>query len=241
MKYIKALVVDDEWLIRLEIIEMLSDYPEIEVVGEAAHILDAIELIDKFNPDVIFLDIELSGETGFDLLEQTDIHCDIIFVTAYNEYAVRAFDVNALDYLLKPIQPERLDKTMQRLLNHEAVKIHATEKVTMDDVVYVMINGSLKFVKISELRCIIANSNYSDIVCEGGRKELVSKSLSEWEAILPDKFFVRIHRSVIINFNFVDHIEKQANQTQLVYMKDMNPPLVMSRRYALKLKKMLAW
>lgn len=241
MKQFKALIVDDEWLIRSEIGMMLSEYPEIEVVGEAAYISDAIELINTFNPDVIFLDIELSGETGFDLLEQIEIHCEIIFVTAYNQYAVRAFEVNALDYLLKPILPERLEKTIQRLLRDETTKPQSAEKVTMDDVVYVMINGSLKFVKISELRCVLANGNYSDIIDETCKKELVSKSLSDWEAILPESYFVRIHRSIIINFNFVDHIEKQANQSQLVFMKGMNKPLVMSRRYAVKLKKLLAW
>lgn len=241
MDFIKAIIIDDEWLIRSEINRLLSEHPEIEVVGEAAHISDAIGLIEQFNPDVIFLDIELSGETGFDLLEQTEIKCEIIFVTAYNQYAVRAFEVNALDYLLKPIQPERFAKTIQRLLKHEPIKPQPTEKVTNDDVVYVMVNGSLKFLKISELRCIIARGNYTDIVYEECKKELVSKSLNEWETILPEKYFVRIHRSTIINFKFVDRIEKRANQTQLVFIKGMDRPLAMSRRYANKLKKLLAW
>ena len=241
MNNLKAIIVDDEWLIRSEIIRLLSEYLEIEVVGEAAHISEAIELIEQFNPDVIFLDVELSGETGFELLEQAEINCEIIFVTAYNQYAIRAFEVNALDYLLKPIQPERFAKTIGRLLKHEPIKPKPTEKVKIDDVIYVMINGSLKFLRISELRCIIARGNYTDIIYEECKKELVSKSLNEWEAILPDNFFVRIHRSTIINFKYVDRIEKRANQTQLVFIKGMEKPFAMSRRYAAKLKKLLAW
>jgi two-component system LytT family response regulator len=241
MDLIKAIIIDDEWLIRSEINRLLSKYPEIDVVGEAVHLSDAIELIEQFNPDVIFLDIELSGEIGFDLLDKTELNCEIIFVTAYNQYAVRAFEVNALDYLLKPIQPERFAKTIQRLLKHEPLKPQTIEKVKNDDVVYVMVNGSLKFLKISELRCIIARGNYTDIVYEECKKDLVSKSLNEWETILPEKYFLRIHRSTIINFKYVDKIEKLPNQTQLVFIKGMDRPLAMSRRYATKLKKLLVW
>lgn len=241
MKQLKALIIDDEWLIRSDIIRLLSDYPEIDIIGEAAYVSDAVELIEQHKPDVIFLDIELSGETGFDLLEQANINCDVIFVTAFNQYAIRAFDVNALDYLLKPIQPERFAKTIQRLLKREPVKPAQKKKVTLEDVVYVMIKGSLRFLKISKLRSVTAQGNYTNIIYDECKKDLVAKTLTDWEEILPDKFFVRIHRSTIINFEYVHKIEKRKNQTQLVYMKGIEKPFQMSRRYASKLKKKLVW
>ncbi|MBN1550287.1 response regulator transcription factor [bacterium] len=239
MKHLKALIVDDEWLIRSEIIRLLSDYPEIEVIGDVAYISDAIELIEKYEPDVIFLDIELSGETGFDLLKQTNINCDVIFVTAFDQYAIHAFDVNALDYLLKPFEAERFAKAIWRLLKHEPLKPVPKKKMTPDDFVYVVIDGALTYLKISNLRSVRAQGNYTNIIYDDGKKELVAKTLTEWEEILPDKLFVRIHRSAIINCAYIDKIEKCDNRTQLVYMKCIEKPFQMSRRHASKLKKMV--
>ena len=241
MNRLKTLVIDDEWLIRAELKRLLSEYDEIEIVGEAAHLSEAIELMQKFKPDVIFLDIQLSGESGFDLLEKTQVSCEVVFVTAYDQYAIRAFDVNAMDYLLKPIKKERLARTIQRLLKNETQISKPSEKVKYDDVVYLMINGSLKFVRIKSLKCIIAQGNYSDIIYIDGKKDLVSKSLQEWEEILPEKYFARIHRSTIVNFEQVEKVEKCENQTCLVYIKNFHEPFTMSRRYAAKLKKMLSW
>jgi len=193
MKQLKAIIVDDEWLIRSEIKKMLSKYPTIDVVGEAAFVSDAFVLVEKFHPDVIFLDIQLSGETCFELLEQANITCDVVFITAFDQYAIRAFEVNALDYLLKPIIPERFDKTIQRLLNREEIISSNAQKLTKDDIVCVMSTGSLTVIKISGLRCITACGNYSEVVHEDCKKSLISKSLLEWEESLPEKYFLHVN------------------------------------------------
>jgi two-component system LytT family response regulator len=237
----KSIIVDDEWLVREELKTMLAQYPQIEVMGEAANVPQAIELVKEIKPDVIFLDIQMPGASGFDLLDQTDINSKIIFVTAYDQYALKAFEVNALDYLLKPIQKERLAKAVQRILTTERLTSRAVQKLGYDDIVYVFVNGSLKFIKVSLLKCIIAEGNYSYIYYKDRTKDLVSKTLQQWEEILPDDYFVRIHRSTIVNFEYVEQVKKCRNYTHLVYVRNIEKPFIMSRRYAAKLKKTIAW
>jgi two-component system LytT family response regulator len=111
----KAVIVDDERLARKELSLLLSEYPNIEIVGEAASVSKAQDLIAKLNPDLIFLDIQMPGESGFDLINTISTSAQIIFVTAFDEYAIRAFEINALDYLLKPVNPSRLKEAISRL------------------------------------------------------------------------------------------------------------------------------
>ena len=241
MKALKTIIVDDEWLVREELKTLLAKYPEIKLVGEAANVPQAIDLVNKIQPEVIFLDIQMPGATGFDLLEQADITSKIIFVTAYDQYALKAFEVNALDYLLKPIQKDRLSKTIQRLLTGERPTPEISQKLGYGDVVYVLVNGSLKFIKVSLLICIIAEGNYSYIYYKDRKKNLVSKTLQEWENLLPDDYFVRIHRSTIVNFEYVEQVKKCRNYTHLVYVRGIEKPFVMSRRSAARLKKTMTW
>lgn len=241
MPPLKSIIVDDEWLVREELKTLLAEYPQLELVGEAANVSQAIDLVKEKAPDVIFLDIQMPGASGFDLLEQADISSKIIFITAYDQYALKAFEVNALDYLLKPIQKERLAKTVQRLLTEEVPISRVSQKLDYNDVVYVVVNGSLKFIKLPLLRCVIAEGNYSYIYYKDQRKELVTKTLQNWEAILPDDYFVRIHRSTIVNFEYVERVKKCRNYTHLVYVRGIEKPFVMSRRYAAKLRKTMVW
>lgn len=236
-----AIIVDDEWLVREELKTLLADHPDIEVVGEAANVPQSMGLIQTAAPDVIFLDIQMPGASGFDLLEQVEINAKIIFVTAYDQYALQAFEVNALDYLLKPIQKDRLAKTIRRLQTGESPSPPAGKKLSYDDILYVLVNGSLKFIKLPLLRCIVAEGNYSYIYYKDRRKDLVTKTLQDWEAILPDDYFVRIHRSTIVNFEHVEQVKKCRNYTHLVYVRGVNQPFVMSRRYAARLRKTMTW
>ncbi|HGY55331.1 MAG TPA: response regulator transcription factor [Caldithrix abyssi] len=240
MKKIKTLIVDDAAIIRQELKILFADYPEIEIIGEASCLDEAIQIIHEQSPDVVFLDIQLRNENGFDLLEKIDVHFKIIFITAYDQYAIRAFEVNALDYLLKPIKKERLGKALQKL-HPENTRISEPHRVLdYDDVLYLMINSSFKFIKVKLLKCIIAAGKYSYIFyADRKNKDLVSKTLLEWETILPPKYFIRIHRSTIINFEFVESVKKLKNYTYEVYLKGREEPFTISRRYAAKLKKML--
>src|SRR5215217_7997012 len=112
---IKAIIIDDERLARSELRKLLMDFPEIEVVAEASNAGEGVEKIENINPDLIFLDIQMPGKTGFDMLSELDKAPHVIFTTAYDEYALKAFEVNALDYLLKPIEPKRLSDAIQKL------------------------------------------------------------------------------------------------------------------------------
>ena len=239
MQALKTIIVDDEWLVRSELKIMLSSYSELSVVGEAANVAQAVNLIGTTHPEVIFLDIQMPGASGFDLLDQVELSARIIFITAYDKYAIRAFEVNALDYLLKPISKERLAKAIKRLGTNEPAPAEHGKKVDYNDVIYVIVNGSLKFIKLPLLKCIVAEGNYSYIVYADKPRALVSKTLQDWEELLPDKYFVRIHRSTIINFAHVESVRKRKNYSQEVLIRGIESPFIMSRRYAVKLRNLL--
>jgi two-component system LytT family response regulator len=236
-----SIIVDDEWLVRAELQRMLRQFPEIEVVGEAENVAQAVQLVKEKRPDVIFLDIQMPGETGFDLLEKIDVQAKVIFITAYDQYALRAFEVNALDYLLKPVTPERLAKAIQRLRTRQPGAASPRAGLNYDDVIYLLVSGSPRFVKIANIKCILAAGNYSYLVYGDRRPELVPKTLSQWEGILPKSHFVRVHRSAIVNFEYVRDIKKGKNYNYQLFLQGLEKPLTLSRRYATRLKKYLLW
>lgn len=238
MKLLNTILIDDSSAIRSELKLLLSEFTNILVVGEASNIEDSIKLVEDKKPDLIFLDIQLKNESGFDLLEKTNVSSKIIFVTAHNQYAVKAFEVNALDYLLKPIQPKRLKKAIAKLTDPDQDVSAQVEmsKLNYKDVVYLMINHSPKFFKVADLKIIIAEGKYSFLLHGKNKKDLVSKTLLEWESILPENYFIRIHRSTIVNFQFVESVKKCSNNTHEVFVEGFQDPFIMSRRHAAKLK-----
>jgi two-component system LytT family response regulator len=237
MANLKAIIVDDERLARLNLKKLLEPYSEIEIVGEASSCKGAIDMINQYNPELIFLDIQLSGETGFDLLEIIDNSIKIIFVTAYDEYAIRAFEVNAIDYLLKPVNPERLKVSIERVIIREKTQKSGPKGYEYSDSIYVHLNNyASRFIKISSITFIEPVGNYSKIVTIEGKHCLVLKTLKQWQEELPDNNFVRIHRSSIVNIEHVERIEKKSNTQHMAFLKNIVEPLEVSRRYAKKLK-----
>jgi two-component system, LytTR family, response regulator len=240
MTNLKSIIVDDERLARVNLKKLLLPHPEIEVAGEASSCEGALELISLHKPQLIFLDIQLSGETGFDLLELIDNSIKIVFVTAYDEYAIRAFEVNAIDYLLKPVNPERLKISIERVINREKAQKNAAKSYEYSDSIYVRLNNySSRFIKISSITFIEPVGNYSKIVTIEGKHCLVLKTLKQWQEELPDNNFVRIHRSSIVNIEHVDHIETDSNTQHRAFLKNIAEPLEVSRRYAKKLKALI--
>jgi two-component system, LytTR family, response regulator len=232
----RAILVDDERLARKELRSMLSEHATIEVIGEAENVEQAIKLIRAQPPQVIFLDIQMPGETGFALLEKIDPDFKVIFVTAFDAYAIRAFEINALDYLLKPINPDRLSRAIERLSATEISPPQAVRKLEYEDRLFLEIDEHSRFLKINTIICISAAGDYSEIVTSEGQKSLVMKSLKEWEDRLPEKYFTRIHRSTIINLEYIERIVGWFNRSYQVYLRHIEEPLTMSRRYAVKLK-----
>lgn len=233
MNQFRALIIDDERYAREELKILLKDFNDIEIVGEADDIEQSIIEINNKNPDIIFLDIQLGKDTGFDLLEKISGNFKTIFVTAYNEFAIKAFDVNALDYLLKPVNPERLNLTLDRIRNN----ISDTPKnLDYDDSIYVKSNSSSMFVRINDVTCICAEGDYTSIFTNYGKRHVVLETLKNWENRLPRKHFCKVHRSAIVNQNYIEKIVNLENKTSRVYLNHREEPIEMSRRFAAKLQ-----
>lgn len=240
MKY-RSIIVDDERLARREMRGLLAEFAEIEVAGEAENLTQAVELIEREKPDVVFLDIQLSGENGFDLLEKTAPSFKLIFVTAFDAYAIRAFEVNALDYLLKPVNPERLAAAIDRLAEKEESAAQPDRRpLEFDDRIFLELGNRSLFLKISDISHIAAAGDYTEVFTADKRNFLIEKPLREWEERLPEKHFLRVHRQTIVNLEEVSHLEPWFNRTFQVRMKNFSEPLAVSRRYAVKLKNRFA-
>jgi len=235
-KKLRAVIVDDERLARKDLHSLLADFKHIEVVGEADNVASAAKLIKQKNPELVFLDIQMPGESGFDLLEKTDVRARVIFVTAFDEYAIRAFEVDAVDYLLKPVNPERLRRAIEKVEKEDIKHIESRRKLGYDDTMFLTINTSLKFIRVNSILCIEAAGDYSEMITTEGKKGLVQKSMSEWEDRLPENHFCRIHRSTIVNLENVAKVEEWFNSAYHVHLKGIETPFVMSRRYAARLK-----
>ncbi len=232
-----SIIVEDERLARLTLKKDLEKFPEISIIGEATSISTAKALINNIKPDLIFLDIQLTDGTGFDLLNQIEFDGEIIFVTAYDEYAIRAFEVNAIDYLLKPVSYQRLKNVIERLSKKLGSGSNVNFlKLNYDDRLLVTHKKSVNFVKISSITSILASREYSYLYTDEGKEYLTSKSISEWDNKLPDHNFCRIHRSTIINFDFIIKINHNITGTAEVFMQGLSDPLRISRNYFRKLK-----
>jgi len=233
---IRALIIDDERLARREMIAMLSTYPVVQVVGQADSVESARTEIKRTNPDVLFLDIQMPRKSGFDLLNEIAFEGKVIFVTAYDTYAIRAFEVNAMDYLLKPVSPERLAASIQRLLENKPVPAPSFKNLNFDDPLFLTFGNQVKFIKVSSIAYITAEKDYSKVCLTDGRSGLVLKSMREWEQRLPGNFFCRVHRSVLINIEMVEKVEKWFNYSLHIYLRGVDQPVTVSRRYAAKIR-----
>lgn len=243
----RALVIDDERLARKELINLLSQYDHVEVVGEATNVDDAKEKIDALLPDVVFLDIQMPEKTGFELLEELDNVPHVIFTTAYDEYALKAFQVNALDYLLKPIEPKRLGEAIERLQkklkdqspkNGENESFNDSKKLTLDDQVFVKDGDRCWFVKLVNVRLFESDGNYIKVYFENN-KPMIHKSLNALDERLDEKSFFRASRKHIINLSWVEAIEPWFNGGLVVTLKG-GDRIEVSRRQAARFKDMMS-
>lgn len=202
-----AIIVDDEQEIREGLEILLRQYPFVTVVDKASNVIEAKHKIELYKPDLVFLDIQLKNKTGFDLLDQLEyLDFHLVFVTAYNEYALKAFKYNAFDYLLKPVDPVELDSTLHRLkdttysgkqLIQQSLQNHDMKRVVVK---------TTKEIFIIELKDIVrceASQGYTYFYLKDNKKILSSKTLKEYDDIMPEEIFVRIHQSHLVNLNYV--------------------------------------
>jgi two-component system LytT family response regulator len=241
----KAIIIDDERLARNELKKLLSEYPEIEVVAEAANASEGIQRIEEFQPDLIFLDIQMPGKTGFDMLAELDRAPHVIFTTAYDEYALRAFEVNALDYLLKPVEPKRLSDAIQKLEHAEEKESEGPETPAVargtlgeNDQVFVKDGERCWFVKLTDIRLFESVGNYAKVFF-GPNKPLILKSLNALEERLDERVFFRANRKHIVNLRMIEKVEPYFNGGLLLEIKG-GEKIEVSRRQAVKFKEMMS-
>jgi two-component system LytT family response regulator len=240
----KAIIVDDERLARKELNSLLEQYPEIEILAEAVNADDAIEKITEHNPDLIFLDIQMPGKTGFEMLEQLEKSPKVIFTTAYDEFAIKAFEFNALDYLLKPIQEDRLKEAINKVLTRQKDKVIETvtaelpKKLGISDQVFVKDGDRCWFVKLEDIRLFESDGNYIKVYFDKFRP-MIHKSLNALDERLDDRSFFRASRKHIINLSWVDTIETWFNGGLLVQLKG-GEKVEVSRRQAARFKEKMS-
>ncbi len=233
-----AVLVDDERLARRELRTLLEEAHghQVHVVGEAATVADAARLVNATDADVVFLDIQLAGETGMDLLPLLGADVDVVFVTAYDGYTLRAFEVNALDYLLKPVAPERLAVTVNRLAAAQP-PAPPREAVGYDDRLLLRLGQERAFVRVRDIVAIEADGDGSTLRLAPHRAPRpCAKPLREWEQRLPGRQFVRIHRSTIVNLEYVERLEAWSHASQHVYLRGITDPFTLSRRFGARLR-----
>jgi two-component system LytT family response regulator len=240
-----AVIIDDERLARNELKKMLVDYPEIEVVGEAANVDEARKIIEELNPELIFLDIQMPVKTGFVLLEELERVPIVVFTTAHDEYALKAFEVNALDYLLKPIDPKRLSDAIQKLVFQDDRDLLVNEGRSENrnflsdlDQVFVKDGEKCWFVKLAEIRLFESVGNYARVFF-GANKPLILKSLNSLEERLDPKTFFRANRKHIVNLRMIDKVEPFFNGGLLLEIKG-GEKIEVSRRQAVRFKEMMS-
>lgn len=242
---IRTIIIDDERLARNELKKLLQEFSEIEVIDEAANVNEGLEKIEQLSPDLIFLDIQMPGKTGFDLLEELERSPRVIFTTAYDEYALKAFEVNALDYLLKPVEPRRLYDAIQKLHFEESkepassgIIINRNTLLGENDQVFVKDGERCWFVKLNEIRLFESVGNYAKVFF-AGNKPLILKSLNALEERLDDKVFFRANRKHIINMRWIEKIEPYFNGGLLLELKG-GEKIEVSRRQTVKFKEMMS-
>jgi len=242
----KAVIVDDEELARKILVEMLTSHPEIEIVAECANGMEAVKAVAEFLPDLLFLDVQMPKLTGFDVLELVDASkLAVIFVTAYDQYAMKAFDVHAVDYLLKPFGRDRFEnalaraKTQQPEQRAEASSLAASARPAGQFLERIVVKDGTKvtLIPVNKLDYVEALDDYVSVVSEG-KKQLKQQTISGLETALDPKLFVRIHRSYLVNIERVVRIEPYAKDSKVAVLSN-GVKLPVSRAGFARLKKLL--
>jgi two-component system LytT family response regulator len=236
----RALLVDDERPARRWLGELLLAHPEIEIIGEADSVDTAVVLARDQHPDIIFLDVQMPPGTGFDVLPALPSTSRVVFVTAYDTFAVKAFEANALDYLMKPVHPDRLVETLRRLeLATSDSSIPPQKPLEQDDLLPLRDRGIFRMVPIRALAAVEAEAAYSRVLIRQQDPMLILRSMKEWEDQLPGGHFHRIDRSLILQTALVEKVEARNRNEALVFLKDIPAPLVLGRVALTRLRKLM--
>ncbi len=240
---IKSVVVDDVDMMRATLKKVLDGFPNIEIIGEASDYESAKNLINETKPDLVFLDIDLNGLTSIDLLNEINCNPKIIFITSHPDFAIKAFELNAVDYILKPISADRLRRAIDRVteLNTDFIEGSAMdesqERFKADQIILLNFDSKLTFIKVQDINYIEAFGNYTKIYMNDGKLSITYNSIKNWDNRLPNDVFIQIHRSSIVNLLNVIKIEKWTNDTGRLFLKGVEKPFEISRSYFFQIKK----
>ncbi len=240
-----CIIVDDEKLARDLLREYLENFPDIELVAECDQGSDAVEKIDKLKPDIVFLDVQMPGMTGFDVLEDIEHEPYVIFTTAYDQYAIKAFEKNAVDYLLKPLDEERFRTSVNRALKRKVLEHSSIEdllqsmksdrKGSFDTHIFVQKSEKLFNLPVEEIVYLEASGDYT-IITTKADQFVSSSGIGKLEEILNPEVFIRVHRSTIVNVNYLKEIERHFNGGMVVKMQN-GKSFPVSRTYAKLIRK----
>lgn len=240
-----CIIIDDEKLARELLTEFLEAFPKIEIVAECEKGKDAVEAIDALKPDLIFLDVQMPGMNGFEVLEKIEHDPYVIFTTAYDQYAIKAFEKNAVDYLLKPLDEERFGLAINRALTRKKLEtnniegllkgVKADRKDSYDSHIFVQKSEKLFNLPVEEIIYLEASGDYT-IITTKSDQFVSSSGIGKLEEIMNPDMFIRVHRSTIINLTFLKEIERHFNGGMIVKMQN-SKSFPVSRTYAKMIRK----
>lgn len=235
MKKITAIIVEDSRLARNELKDLLKEIPEVEIIAEAENADIAFELINSQSPDLIFLDIQLPGKDGFQLLEMLENVPMVVFTTAFDEFAIKSFEYNTLDYLLKPINPKRLSQAIEKVkLKLAEKKEKQDKKLDLEDQIFIKDGEKCWMVKISEIYLFEVEGNYTKVFFRN-EKAVLTRSLNVIEKKLPQEKYFRANRNTIFNINYIQNIENWFSGNLMIKLPNDNQ-VEISRRQAILFK-----
>ena len=238
----KAVIIDDSKLARQELKHMLKNFSFVNVLGEAENAEEALALIEETQPELLFLDIQMPDKDGFELLEELVDVPEVIFTTAFNQYAMKAFDHNALDYLQKPIKEERLSLALEKAAEKVRLKKAQQEKIKLlglSSQVFVKDGEQCWFVSLTDVRVLEIMGSYTRIYFKE-QKPMIPRSLNYMESRLDPEIFFRANRQQIINLKFIDRIEPWFSGTLKLYLKT-GEEVEVSRRQSIKFREIMSF
>lgn len=241
-----CLIIDDEKLARELLREYLEAYPQIEIIGECSKGTEAVEQINKLKPDLIFLDVQMPGMSGFDVLDEIEHEPYVIFATAYDQYAIKAFERNAVDYLLKPLDQERFRLALERALKRKTVEAgnledllgslrQVPQRTSFDSHLFVQKSEKLFNLPVEEIVYLEASGDYT-VISTKNDQFVSSSGIGKLEELMNPEMFIRVHRSTIVNVNYMKEIERHFNGGMIVKMQN-GKSFPVSRTYAKVIRK----
>jgi len=233
---LSVLIVDDERLAREKMRGLLRKHWNVRIAGEARNVDEAEKMIIETRPGLVFLDIQMPGGSGFDLLERLEDPPFIVFVTAYDQFAIRAFEVNALDYLVKPVDPERLERSLKRVTSKTHTSGEMGGALSYSDRVFLNTGRKISFISVTRIAAITADKNYTNVIDVKGVQYMVRSSLKDWERRLPEDVFVVLDRSLMINRHHIQSWTTRSRGAE-VFLTGISTPFYLGRTGYQRFKK----